>query len=62
MIQLYKFVGSHLAFARHHFLEGYRSTKQELHKEKFQATVVEPNQPQGDREQDHVEPSYGTEF
>ena len=48
MIQLYKFVGSHLAFARHHFLEGYRSTKQELHKEKFQATVVEPNQPQGD--------------
>ena len=62
MKQVYTFLGKHLAFARHHFLEGYRSKKQDLHKEKYQATVVDSNQPQGDREQDHVKPSYGAEF
>jgi len=43
MKQLYKFVGSHLAFARHHFLEGYRSTKQDLSTKKYEEPTVTPH-------------------
>ena len=45
MKQLYTFIGSHLAFARHHFNEGYRARKNELQQERYhnnKPPVAEP--------------------